>query len=229
MRKLIAVCAVAVVVLVGIVLTSTANATVLGTKSVQNRNSILLDIGRLWGGGLAGTNCYTGIYSWTNADASTFVIGDIGSSSTSSVMGLTFANVDGILYLVADTATPPVHIITEYNAAASVLLNGVDVPADLGGVLLTPGFYTCAATVPWTGDTLMLDGQFNPSAQWVFQIGATLTTPADAMVSLINSVSTNNVFWQIGSSLTPGVNSAFAGNIIANTSITLKAKKGEDI
>jgi hypothetical protein len=229
MRRLITIYAAAVVVLVGIVLTSTANATILGTISIQNRNSILPDIGQLWGGGLAGPNCCTGIYSWTNAEASAFVVGDIGSSPTSSVIGLTFANVDGILYLAADTTTPQVHIIAEYNAAASVLLNGVAGPVDMGGAILTPGVYTCAATVPWTGDPLTLDGQFNPGAQWVFQISAALTTPADAMVFLINSTSANNVFWQIGSSLPLGINSAFAGNIIANTSITLRTERGEDI
>jgi hypothetical protein len=95
----------------------------------------------------------------TNADAPTLIIGDVVSSSTSSVMGLTFANVDGILYLTADT-----------------------------------------------------------------------TTPADATVFLINRASANNVlFWQVRSFLTFGVNSAFAGNVIANNSITLKANRGVDI
>jgi hypothetical protein len=118
-----------------------------------------------------------------DADASTFfVTGDAGSFSASSVVGLPYANVNGILCLA-----------------------------------------------PWTAGTLTLDGQFNPSAQWILQIGTAMTTPADAAVSLINSASANNVFWQIGSSLTLGANSAFAGNIIANASITLKAERGEDI
>jgi hypothetical protein len=229
MRKLIAICAVAVVVLVGIVLTSTANATILRTINIQNRNSILPDIGQLWGGGLASANCYRGIYSWTNAGASTFVTSDAGISSASSVMRLTFVNVDGILYLTTDTATPSAHMIAEYNAAASILLDGVAGPVDLSGVILTSGVHTCAATAPWTGGVLTMDGQFNPSAQWGLQNGIAMTTPADVMVSLINSASANNVFWKIGSSLTLRANSAFAGNIIANTSITLKAERGEEI
>ncbi|MGD1042471.1 MAG: hypothetical protein ABR913_05340 [Sedimentisphaerales bacterium] len=65
MKKSIAICAVAIVVLVGIVPTSTASATILGTVNIQNHNNSLSDIG--WGGGLVGANCYTGVYSWVNA------------------------------------------------------------------------------------------------------------------------------------------------------------------
>ncbi len=58
---------IAAVVLVAIVLTSTASATILGTVNIQNHNNALSDTGRLWGGGLNGGTYYTGIYSWTNA------------------------------------------------------------------------------------------------------------------------------------------------------------------
>jgi hypothetical protein len=57
----------AAVVLVGIALTSTASATILGTVNVQNHNNGLSDIGTVWGGGLSGLTGYTGVYSWTNA------------------------------------------------------------------------------------------------------------------------------------------------------------------
>ena len=59
----------AAVVLVGIVLTSTASATLLGTVDVQNHNNGLSDIGTIWGGGLSGLTGYTGIYSWTIVDS----------------------------------------------------------------------------------------------------------------------------------------------------------------
>jgi hypothetical protein len=45
MKKSITICAVAIAVLVGIVLTSTASATILGTVNIQNHNNILSDIG----------------------------------------------------------------------------------------------------------------------------------------------------------------------------------------
>ncbi|MCX5633778.1 MAG: PEP-CTERM sorting domain-containing protein [Phycisphaerae bacterium] len=56
----------AAVVLLGVILTSTASATILGTANIQNHNNSLSDQGQLWGGGLNGGTYYTGIYSWTN-------------------------------------------------------------------------------------------------------------------------------------------------------------------
>jgi hypothetical protein len=59
---------IAAIVLVGIVLTSTASATVLGTVNIKNHNNSRSDKGIIWGGGLSSLYAYTGIYSWTNAD-----------------------------------------------------------------------------------------------------------------------------------------------------------------
>jgi hypothetical protein len=71
MKKIITACAMAAVVLVGTVLTSTASATILGTVNIRNHNNSLSDQGQLWGGGLNGSTCYTGVYSWTNAGGGT--------------------------------------------------------------------------------------------------------------------------------------------------------------
>jgi hypothetical protein len=57
---------VAVVILVGIVLTSTASAMILGTINIRNHNNNLCNIGQLHGSGLAGANCYTGVYWWAS-------------------------------------------------------------------------------------------------------------------------------------------------------------------
>jgi len=57
----------AAVIFVGVILTSTASATLLGTVNLQNHTNGLSDQGQLWGGGLSGGTYYTGVYSWTNA------------------------------------------------------------------------------------------------------------------------------------------------------------------
>jgi len=59
------------------------------------------------------------------------------------------------------------------------------------------------------------------NAAFVFKIGSTLTTASAASVLLINGGSPANVFWQVGSSATLGTGTAFVGNILALTSITL--------
>jgi hypothetical protein len=48
-----------------------------------------------------------------------------------------------------------------------------------------------------------------------------LTTPAGVTVVLLNGASAYHVFWQVGSFATLGAGDAFAGNILAQTSITL--------
>jgi hypothetical protein len=56
---------------------------------------------------------------------------------------------------------------------------------------------------------------------FVFQIGSTLTTASSSSVIFSNSLADSNVFWQVGSSATLGSTTAFQGNILALTSITL--------
>jgi hypothetical protein len=129
---------------------------------------------------------------------------------------------NGILFTAADPVTALAHtdLITAY-AAAQTAPGGTSGPADLGGATLTPGVYTYASTAPWTAGTLTLNGLGNPNAEWIFQIGSGLTTPAGAMVDLVNGASPDHVFWQIGSSATLGAANTFAGNILAQASVTL--------
>ena len=158
----------------------------------------------------------------TNTGSSVINNGNVGSSPTPAVSGFLPGVVNnGILYTAASSVTAQAHtdLIAAYAVAASATTSGV-APADLGGAILTPGVYTYAAIAPWTAGTLTLDALGDSSAQWIFQIGA-LTTPGGAAVSLIDGASADNVFWQIGSSLTLGGTKTFAGNILAQTSITL--------
>jgi hypothetical protein len=71
--------------------------------------------------------------------------------------------------------------------------------------------------------TLTLDAQGDRNAVFVFQIGSTLTTAANASVVFINGGQDCRAFWQIGSSATLGADTVFAGSIVALTSITLGA------
>lgn len=91
---------------------------------------------------------------------------------------------------------------------------------DLGGKTLTPGVYKFASSAQLTG-ALTLDARNDPEAMFVFQIGSTLTTASDASVIVLNGGADCNVFWQVGSSATLGTTTAFKGNIVALTSITL--------
>jgi ice-binding like protein/PEP-CTERM motif-containing protein len=110
-------------------------------------------------------------------------------------------------------------LTTAYNAAAGLPLTVTLTGKDLGNMTLTPGVYFFASSAQLTG-TLTLNNLGNPNALFVFQIGSTLTTASSSSVIFTNGLDTN-VFWQVGSSATLGTTSAFAGNILALTSITM--------
>jgi type VI secretion system secreted protein VgrG len=91
---------------------------------------------------------------------------------------------------------------------------------DLGGKTLVAGVYSFSSSAQLTG-ALTLDAQGDPSATFVFQIGSTLTTASNSSVVVINGATDCNIYWQVGSSATLGTTTAFKGNIVALTSITL--------
>ncbi|MFZ0774683.1 MAG: ice-binding family protein [Candidatus Sulfotelmatobacter sp.] len=169
----------------------------------------------------------------TNVSAQTYVIGDVGSSPTPAITGLTQSQVKGTLYLVASpvTATAQTDLTVAYNQAAGAPC-GTDLTGqDLGGMTLGPGVYCFSSSAGLTG-TLTLDAYGNPGAQWIFQIGSTLTTATDSKVSIVlgqgqvqplwsRGLRGCNVYWQVGSSATIGTGSLFVGKILALTSITL--------
>lgn len=90
----------------------------------------------------------------------------------------------------------------------------------MGGLTLQPGVYNFDTSAQLTG-TLTLDALSNPDSFFVFQIGTTLTTASGSAVSVLNAGANSGVFWQVGSSATLGTSTLFAGNILADQSITL--------
>ena len=101
-------------------------------------------------------------------------------------------------------------------------LSGVDLGSYTSANALAPGVYKFSSSAQLTG-ALVLDAQGGADAVWVFQIGSTLTTATASSVNLINGVldADYGVYWQVGESATLGTSTAFAGNILADRSITL--------
>jgi hypothetical protein len=85
---------------------------------------------------------------------------------------------------------------------------------------LVPGVYHFDTSAQLTG-TLTLDFSSNPTGDFVFQIGSTLTTASNSVVNVINGSSLSGVYWQVGTSATLNASTVFAGNILADQSITL--------
>ena len=92
---------------------------------------------------------------------------------------------------------------------------------NLGERILAPGTYRYNAAALLTG-ALTLDAEGDPNAEFVFKIGSQLTTESASSVLLVNGASPCNVYWQVGSSADLGTTTAFQGNLMALTSISLK-------
>jgi hypothetical protein len=150
----------------------------------------------------------------------TVISGDLGVSPGSAVTGFPPGTViDGTIHAAdATAAQAQVDLTAAYNEAA-LRTTEFTISSDLGGQTLTPGVYTAPAGIGLTG-TVILDGQNDPNAVFVFQAGSTLVTASNSTVQLVN-VNPCNVFWQVGSSATLGTGSTFAGSILALTSITV--------
>jgi hypothetical protein len=111
-------------------------------------------------------------------------------------------------------------LTTAYNVAAGQAVTANLSGTDLGNRTLTAGAYRYSSSAQLTGP-LTLNAEGNPNAQFVFMIGSTLTTASASSVVLINGASACNVYWQVGSSATLGTTTAFQGNLMALTSISL--------
>jgi hypothetical protein len=113
-------------------------------------------------------------------------------------------------------------LTTAYNYAAGLTPTQDLTGQDLGGLTLTPGVYFFSSSAQLTG-ILTLNDEGNANAQFVIQIGSTLTTASNSSVVTINggSMPGCDVYWQVGSSATLGTDTAFEGHILALTSITL--------
>jgi len=158
----------------------------------------------------------------TNNGAST-VTGSIGVNPGTEIAGTPINQIEGEIHagdapgLVAQN-----NIITAYNNLMNHIGSIDYTGKELGGLTLTPGVYKFNVSAALTSGTLTLDGQNNPDAEWIFQVGSTLYTGINTEVKMINGGSALNVYWQVSSSATISDNTKMCGNIIAYASVTIK-------
>ena len=162
----------------------------------------------------------------TNTGASLINGGNVGVSPGTSLTGF----LPGVLQPPftmhsgdASSLQAQADLTTAYNAAAGLPMTQDLTGVNLGGLTLLPGVYKFSSSAQLTG-ALVLDANNDPNAQFVFQIGSTLTTAAAASVVTINKATLPCiVFWQVGSSATLGAATVFQGHILALASITMGA------
>jgi hypothetical protein len=154
----------------------------------------------------------------------TTINGDVGVYPGTSITG------SGLITLIGASSfqqTTPLAMMgqadatTAFNTLAALPSTDNLTGQDLGTVgVLTPGVYTFDSTAQLTG-TLTLNFAGMSDAEFVFQIGSSLTTASASVVNVEGGNSTDAIYWEVGSSATLGTTTDFAGNIIANQSISL--------
>jgi hypothetical protein len=150
----------------------------------------------------------------------TTINGDLGVMPGSAIPGFPPGMVNGTIHAADAVALQAQSdLTTAYNDAAGRTPPAL-VSADLGGLTLTAGVYKAPGALGLTG-ALTLDAQGDPNSVFVFQAASTLITASASRVNLINGAQPCNVFWQVGSSATFGTTSAFVGNVMALTSVSL--------
>jgi len=156
----------------------------------------------------------------TNTNPTT-VTGDLGVSPGSAVTGFPPGIVIGVIHAAdAVAAQAQADATTAFNTFAGMACDFDLTGQDLGGLTLVPGVYCFSSSAQLTG-ALTLDALGSSTAEFIFQIGSTLTTASFSSVTVTNGGNACNVFWQIGSSATLGTSTVFAGNILASADITL--------
>jgi len=138
--------------------------------------------------------------------------------------GFTTATVNGTIHRGDATArAAAAELRTAYNLnPASGDVSAIQVVGGgLSGTTRAPGVYAVAsATLDLgVGTTLTLAGT-SGADQWVFLMSSALITGTNTLVDVSSLGAGDSVYWVVRSSATIGVNSEFAGDILALASIT---------
>lgn len=155
----------------------------------------------------------------------TNVMGDMGLFPGFPISGFPPGFVSGSTYAGDSFASiVKADAKSAYNDAKGQASTVIMTSEDLVGKTLLPGVYKFASSASLSAGELHLDANGNAHSVWIFQIGSSLDVAPGATMNFTGGVgNANNVFWQVGSSVTLLSNSVFIGNVIAKADISCQS------
>jgi hypothetical protein len=160
----------------------------------------------------------TGAISNTGVSQITGNVGNtVGAISNFSNTNGVFNNGDAVSFLASSD------LLNAYNQLNATVATFYPSPILGYGQKYNAGVYSIpqAATLD---DCIILDGQGNSNAVFIFKINGAFSSGASAKVSLINGALACNVFWQVEGAISLATQTFMRGNLIANNgAITLAA------
>ncbi len=150
------------------------------------------------------------------------VTGEIGAYPLPAVSGRLDTGVDGVVHrggAIAQLAQAD--LATAYAVAAAATPTGPGLGASVEGGAFVGGVYALAGDSISIRGHLVLDGEGDRDASWVFQVPSDLATSPDSTIELVNGAQACHVFWQVGGAATLGAGSTFAGTILATKAVNV--------
>jgi len=165
---------------------------------------------------------------------SSLITGDVGlSPATGAGIGITCAQVVGVIYDVNNTGPLPCTVMDTVRLTAAINDMGIAYTdaagrapdytelgaGNIGGLNLGPATYKWSSAVLIPTNVTLTGG---PTDVWIFQIAQGLTVSSGVQVILAGGALPQNVYWQTAGVADLGTTSKFNGVILSQTSVVMK-------
>jgi hypothetical protein len=147
--------------------------------------------------------------------------GNVGTNNGSSTF---FGNVNGQMHdNDGASAQCSTDLLAMYNQLNNTVPGFFPAPLLGNGVTLNAGVYSISGAATLNLE-LILDGQNNSNAVFIFQVSGPLSTNANSKVKLVNGALACNVFWKVEGLVSMASGTSMKGTVIANNAaITMNA------
>jgi hypothetical protein len=148
--------------------------------------------------------------------------GGVGGAPNIPITG-TYANNDGVVTTTSDQDLFAARVNDAWTEATNRLDEATSIAAEMGGVTFGPGIYHSGTFNIAAGTNVILDGQGDPGAEFLFIATSTMLTGAGCNILLTGGATPDMVVWALGTTFTSGTMNKIFGTIRAGSAMTVGA------